>query len=427
MFFSQIWSLCLLAAYLAVPQLTAKFRLASVRAAWVTVLAVSLAARLLPAFVLSTGATYDIESYSIVGSLVLSGKDVYTSREAEKRSPYLPLQMYWSAFSRQLADASQLSFVNTVKIAPILADIAIALVLFASLLRSFSLKTAFLGGLLYAVNPIPIFVSAYHGQFDALAVLPILLSLYSLGSYPWLSGIWLGIGILFKSWPILALPALLNGIKSWKNQLIFLALAGLIPLMAVLFYLQVFNADLTKVLAHALGYNRGIGVWGYTYLFRLLAYFLPAFTELYAWVAANGRLMTLVGLAAAWFLRARKETPSSGILTILVAFFAVTHAFAIQYLMWLIPFAILSGELKWLKRYTLAAFIYMFIAYNTLVLQLNITNLLPWPEADLFIIIPVGLPAWIVCVAWAYQRIFRPERNQAAFTSTIVQPGQPPA
>jgi hypothetical protein len=42
-----------------------------------------------------------------------------------------------------------------------------------------------------------------------------------------------------------------------------------------------------------------------------------------------------------------------------------------------------------------------------LILEMHITNILPWPEADLFIIRPVGLLPWIVCVVWAVDRILR--------------------
>lgn len=421
MFFSQIWSFCLLGVFLAMPRLAERIKISRASTAWLIVLAVALAARLLPAMALPTGSTYDVESYSIVGGLVLNGRDVYTSAEAESRYPYLPLQMYWSALSHKLVEVNQISYHKVVKIEPVLADVAIALVLFASLLRASSLKTAFAGGLLYAVNPIPVFVAAYHGQFDAMAILPVLLSLYSLGAHNWLSGIWLGVGILVKSWPVLALPSLLTGIKTWNQRFVFLTLAGLVPVLAILFYVVGFESDVTRVLSRAISYNRGIGVWGYTYLFRLIAYFVPASTDFYTWITTLGRFFTLAGLGFAWFWRARKETPQDGILTILVTFFAITHAFAIQYMMWLIPFAILSGDLKWLRRYTIAAFLYMFIAYFTLVLQVTVTNFLPWPQADLFIIIPAGLPAWIVCLAWAYQRIFRPASQPISTVSEAKQ------
>jgi hypothetical protein len=118
-----------------------------------------------------------------------------------------------------------------------------------------------------------------------------------------------------------------------------------------------------------------------------------------------GKYITLGILGLAWWYKARKESAHAGLLTILVTFFAGTHAFSIQYLIWLIPFAILDQEYKWLRYYTLAAFAYMFLVYNTLILEMHITDLLPLPQADWFIIMPAGLPAWIVCMGWAYKRL----------------------
>jgi hypothetical protein len=338
---------------------------------------------------------------------MLQGKDVYTSSEAEKRHPYLPFQMYWLASARTIADANQLSFAKTVKIEPILADVGIALVLFASLLRSASLKSAFLGGMLYALNPIPIFVCAYHGQFDPVPALFILCSFFWLSSYPWLSGIWLGFGILSKSWPVLALPSLLAGIVSWRKRIPFLILAGIIPIAGVLLYGSIFKTSLANILTRAVGYNWGIGIWGYTIFFKLLSYFQPSTTGLFSWFVTFARFITLAGLGLVWWFRARKESPQDGFLTVLVSFFAITHAFSIQYLMWIVPFAVLSLDLKWLRRYTIAAFIYMFLTYNTLILEMHITKILPWPQADMFIIQPTGLLPWLVCVVWALDRIIQ--------------------
>jgi hypothetical protein len=121
----------------------------------------------------------------------------------------------------------------------------------------------------------------------------------------------------------------------------------------------------------------------------------------------NARYLTLIALGTAWILRARHERPKAGVLTVLVVFFAVTHAFSVQYLMWMVPFAVLNEEHRWLTRYTLAAFAYMLLAYTTLILEMHITNLLPWPQADWFLIMPAGLPAWLVTVGWAKERLVR--------------------
>jgi hypothetical protein len=73
--------------------------------------------------------------------------------------------------------------------------------------------------------------------------------------------------------------------------------------------------------------------------------------------------------------------------------------------MWVVPFAILGPDGRWLTRYTLGAFAYMFLVYMTLIFTDNITRLLPWPQADWFIIIPASIPAWLVTVGWLRSRL----------------------
>jgi len=385
------------------------------------VAAVALAARLIPNLLLPVGAGYDIESYWIVGGLVLQGEEVYASPETLDRYPYLPLQMYWSGLARWVAESASLPFVKIVRLAPIAADVGIALLLFLSLRRTCTTAVALKGGLLYSLNTIPVLVSAYHGQFDAIPALCILLALYFLRASSLSAGAWLGLGILVKSWPALALPSLLAGAGRWKARLTLLGAAVAVPLAGIALYTVLFDADPTLVLMEAMNYNRGIAVWGYTYFFRLLSVLRTDLTAPLAWLVRYGRYLTLAALGLVWLVRARKEPPAAGILTLLVAFFAVTHAFAIQYLMWVVPFAILVQEYRWLRRYTLGALAYMFLAYYTLILANHVTQLLPWPQADWFIIIPAGLPAWLVAVAWAASRL----AGKAQEVPHPVRPGRP--
>jgi hypothetical protein len=406
---SSTWALLLLFLSLGLPRLIRGWepqgQARPARRAWVSLAALALIARLVPNFLLPVGAGYDIDSYQIVAGLVLEGRDVYASPEAENRHPYLPFQMYWSAAAQRFSQAVGLSFVKVFRLGPIFADVLIALLLYAVLLRSSTPRRAFYGGLSYALNPIPILVSAYHGQFDALPALFILLALYCQAKTAVGAGASLGLGILSKSWPVLAVPALLAGVRRWPRRLLLVGMAVIVPLIGLLVYLWVFHADLAGVLSQALGYNRGVGAWGYTYLLRLLAIVWPGTGWLFQGAMLHwGRFLTLACLGLFWWVRVRKETPQAGVLTTLVAFLAVTHAFSIQYLMWVIPFAILEQDDRWLARYTLSAFAYMFLVYNTLILESSITRLLPLPQADWFIIMPSGLPAWLVTVAWAWDR-----------------------
>jgi len=410
--FTALWGVILLLAFLSAPGVLRKSRLLTGKHASFVLIGIALITRLLPNLLLPMGAGYDIGSYRIVGQLVLNRADIYTSQEALKRHPYLPLQMYWMALALRTSEATGLPFVKLVRLAPILADVGITFLLFEGLKRLHGEETAQWGALAFAVNPISVFVSSCHGQFDSLPMLLILLSWYTLRfstSTPALrvagAAGWLGLGILDKSWPVLALPSLLREVKGWKRRILFLTCVGIVPAVGVGAYLFLFRASLWPVLVRAVGYNHGVGAWGYTSLLHLLSVLVPRLAAPFHWTGRNGRYVTLAALGLVWLLRARKQPSEEGILTILLAFLALTHAFSIQYLVWIVPFAVLSRQQKWLSRYVLAVLPYYILAYTTLVLDMRINRWMAWPQADWFLIRPSELPAWILSLVWLWRRI----------------------
>ena len=480
----MLWSLALLAGYLALRRPAAQaeksyagamhvlscvapatqndshhIRNISPAAGILIVCAAALLARAIPVLVDPAQSNYDIASYQIVGGLVLQDENVYTSPQAENRYPYLPLQMYWSAFTAWSASQLQAPFAALARLAPIAADVAIAALIFTVVQRSATQAsrtspTALWAGLAYAANPIPVFVSAYQGQFDSIPILCIMLSWWALErsngayssrgarlapaklaptipakSYPALSaGIWLGLGILTKSWPILALPSIFKQIPAWSKRWQFSIAVAIPALLAIGFYSGLVGANPLAILERALSYNRGVGIWGTTYFFRLLSLASDSPGVWLYWLSNLGRWSTLAILSGVWWFKARRQPTLHGILIVLAAFLAFTHAFAIQYLVWIIPFAIVDSALtlpnqqdRWLRHYTLAAFAYMFLAYNTLILRQTITNLLPWPQADWFLIIPAGLPAWLVCVGWTAS-LLRSPIHQTPAMPPVVSP-----
>ena len=132
---SALWSILLLISVISLPRLISHFRLHKFRYAWVVILCVAAISRLVPNAILQTGAGYNIESYQIVADTVLNRQDVYSNPNAGSRHPYLPLQMYWLALSRWVAERFSLPFVSVVRIAPILADILIADILYFMLIK----------------------------------------------------------------------------------------------------------------------------------------------------------------------------------------------------------------------------------------------------------------------------------------------------
>jgi len=241
---------------------------------WSIVL-LGLILRIVPAMLLNGQPNYDLDSYALVSQHVLAREDVYASNDTSDRHPYLPLQMYWVGFAQWIAKYSGIPFPFVVKLAFIAADLLIIVVIYQWLNRNKKFSPI-LGASLYAVNPIAIYISAYHGQFDSVPILFGLLALMTASSSPGLSGVWLGLGVWVKSWPVLIAPSIWITLRRWKARLIFSLFLIIIPILGVEIYKQLFNTDLQQLFTKVLGYNHGIGVWGYTYLLRLLTLVFPS-------------------------------------------------------------------------------------------------------------------------------------------------------
>ena len=399
----MLWALFALGVFLYVLARPQKF--GHIHSPLVVLIGIGLFFRLIPAFFLVPTSNYDIDSYRLVGQHVVAGEDVYTASDTDKRHPYLPFQMVWAGFSQLISERFHVAFESFVRLAPIFADVLISLLIYSVISRTTRQNTAFWAGLLFTVNPLSIYVSAYHGQFDAVPLMLMLLAMiFAHKNEGGPSGFWLGFAVLTKSWPILAFPQIWSVFRERKHKFFFAVLVGLIPLTAVLVYVWLFDAHFFTVIQRAVTYNSGIGVWGYTYLLRLLGLFWSDLQPVINGFFSVSRYFTLALLGITWLFAARKQNLFAGVLTLLVSFFAFTHAFAIQYLIWLLPFAIIDGQFRWLKWYTLAAFSYMFLAYHTLILRMTINQLMPWPQADLVFIIPAGLATWLVTLAWIWTR-----------------------
>jgi len=422
---SALWSIGLLLAWLWLQRRRPSPNVSTAQGAGLLV-AAALLARLVQAAILSQTSNFDLDSYHVVAGLVLSGQDVYMAPAATDRYPYLPLQMYWMAGAARVSQASGLPFGLVVKLAPIAADVGLVFLIQGLVrARGGTAAGAFQDGLSYALHPVAVFVSAYHGQFDALPLALTLAAIWRMPGAPGWTGAWLGLAILDKSWPVLFVPNFIVALRDLRHRLLLIVMLAAVPTIGVAAYVLLHGTPALALLGRALGYNHGVGVWGYTYILRVLALLAPSLTSLFSQVIANSRLITLLCLALVWLRLGRRQDLVAGGLTMMVAFLALTHAFAIQYLVWVVPFAVLEASGPWLTRFTLAAFAYMFLAYTTLILGMHIDRLVPWPLADLVLIIPAGLPAWLVCCGWLAARLrlpagaALPDHTQAAWASAL--------
>ena len=374
------------------------------------ILLIALVARLVPAVLLPRGAEYDIDSFRRVAETLLKGGTVYDSPLVAGRHPYLPFQLFLIWGSGFIARVSPLPFVFVVKLFPILADMVLAVLIFKTALNlGKTLASAFSLGLLYALNPIVILVSAYHGQFDGETVLLSVLAWYvwrfgkQNARYLGGSAFLLGLAILNKSWPALLLPILLVRLKSAPQRVVYALIALATPLLFTLLYLAVFGDAPLPLLRRTLTHVGVPGWWGASAVVSLIWRLTGIGQGVLSWLTQYGRWFVFGGAACVYWLT-RKQSARDAFLTLVLVLYALTSGFGLQWAMWVVPFAILAGDLRRLDWYTLAALLYMLPAYFGYHLE---PVLLRWLSFDQMsaVLIACAIPVWLVCVWWALRRL----------------------
>lgn len=369
------------------------------------ILAIALLVRLVPALLLPVGARYDIESFRLVGAALLNGEEVYTSA-ARNRHPYLPLQMIWIGSALWSARHTAVPFVVWLKLPAVLADVAITAVLFKTLQRRADTATAVTLVLLFALNPVSVLITAYHGQFDALPTLLLLLAWvgWELRRTSW-SAVALGLATLSKTWPALFWPIVVMRQQTWRQRVTYTTLALGIPAAAVVVYVLLFQADPLPMLRRTLAHTGVPGYWGVSAVLSILSRWSPLAAGVYDILLALRHVLLLVAaLVTLWWTR--RQPALDALLALLLAELAVSVGIGIQWLVWLVPFGLLARETRWSVRYALAALILLLV-------QLYGLHLHPWAyiwlardTATAWIRL-ASLPVWGVVVAWLFVRLRR--------------------
>ena len=371
---------------------------------WLAVLLLALVARLLPMLLLPVGAGYDIDSFRLVADALLNGEDVYTSA-AFGRHPYLPMQMYAIGAALWATRWLPFPFVVLIKAPAVLADLFItALIYRAGRRQTQSVARSAYWALLFALNPISILVSAYHGQFDAVSVLLLFAAwyLWQFGRRGGATSVALGFAILNKTWPIVLLPVLLIRLRGLRRKVLLTTGTLLIPLLLTLAYVLVFDADPEPMLSRALTHTGNPGFWGATALLAVAAKYQSAAQSLFDVIVAGRRWLILAaGLAALW--QTRRQSVADALTTTILSVFVVTAGIGLQWLLWVIPFALVADDLRWLKRYSYAGMLFQLV-------QLYGLHMYPWlntlfaPETADVILRLGSVPAWLVVLFWTLSR-----------------------
>jgi hypothetical protein len=300
----------------------------------------------------SYGVAPDIDALQLVANELRSDPgELYPTGRWPYPGAFLPL----AVLADVVADALGIPFHGVIQIPAILADAAIAWVVAGALLPRFGERTAVAGAALVAASPIFILISGYHGQIDAVAVLPalagVLLWVRGVPNRALWAGLLIGLGAAVKQPPLFLVLALLPGAAGWREGGRLVGAAAAVPLVSILPFLVLDPGGTVEGVTA----NRGVPGFG-----GLSAFLQPDLTRFWATLGAgvepNGavELVTdaqnwIVGaavLATGLMLWRRRVEPLHGAVLIWLVVYATNPNFAFQYLIWGLPFFIAAGHLR---------------------------------------------------------------------------------
>ncbi len=269
---------------------------------------------------------------------------------------YPPLFLAWLAGASWLSEVTGLSFHGLAKLAPVLADLGLALAVYVYLgWRGAVDRWRLAGAALVMLGPSFIATAAYHGQIDSVAILPAVIGLMLWEHRPSSkraieAGLLIGVGAAIKTVPLLMLLPLAVSARSWRERAVLVASALLIPaLVLVPFWAS--GIDLHRVIGYtglpgwgglslvldpALGWHLitpggaiGVHVTGFS----------AGLQEASRWITAA----TLVAYTA--FIVRFRPALIDAVVLLWLAIFAFSPNFFSNYLVWALPFLIMAGYL----------------------------------------------------------------------------------
>jgi hypothetical protein len=322
----------------------------------------------LAAILLSDRVVADVLRYRRVAAHVLDAS--WNPYLAARLYPYPPLWVWVEAACEWLARHSGLSFAVLVKLPILAAEVGIvALLARWGAARGGAARWA---PWIYAVHPVAVLVTGFHGQFDSLALLMVLLAVRASehGRHD-AAALALAAGIAWKSFPILAVPVLLLRVTGAAARVRFLALAVLPVAVLLLPYLA---HDAPAVARELFGYG-GVADFGWIGVWRGARWMMDGTLgrgEARHWgsLVPAAKILFLAAYAAVLARRRASGDLVVTVLAVFVAFQAFYGALSAQYLLWVVPLAVLRPD-RWLALHGAAGTVglvgfYLFLAPGVL-------------------------------------------------------------
>lgn len=346
----------------------------------------------------------DIYLMYTMGATFLEGRNPYLSLDFNS---YPPLAIYLEAASMVISSNLHTSFVTIFKLWPNLADFILAFIIYKFLVKSKAKPVnAALWSSFFLLNPVSIIISSSHGQIDSITNLFVVISVFILTFYKkrlyvYLSAIFLGIALAIKPNPAMLIPLFIFYKDiNLKQRIIYLILI-LSPLILTIFPFIGDNPKL--VLFKMLSYS-GVNDISFAAILRSIWYQINAETTLplSSELLNASKFVFGAGAILVILLFAGSRNLAKACLAIYLLFLSTYFGIGSQYLVWVIPLAILAGERMiflycFLGSFALLGF-YLFFGPDILFGKLLLMQ--PYQTKYIYLYFLGNLAFWIFTLVW---------------------------
>lgn len=318
--------------------------------------------RILIIYLSQSITNFDLQSYLMIGKATLTGTNIYPHL-AVIRYPYFPFFLYFQALAIYLE-----KFINPIIFLKILVnifDLGNGYLIFFLTNKNLK-KTAF-----YLFNPASVLIFTFHGQFDALSIFFILLSIYFFKKEKeLLATVSFALAIVIKVWPIFFLFIFLKSLKNKYFSSMIIVIIGVF----VLIYSLLFHSPYFDIIKSVITYRSLFDFWGLGLLIKLIFFRNYSQTPLYVQKISLYSFLLFFFIYSA-HLSYQKINIFEKINRLLLFFYIFTFGFSVQYLSWIIPFLVILDAKKFLIK-TLGITLYLIVNYGGWIEPLLISPIL---------------------------------------------------
>lgn len=363
---------------------------------------ISLVIRIL--FISQSKHTADIYLMYTMGAAFLAGHNPYTDLDFNS---YPPLAIFLEAASMIISSLLHTSFVFVLKFWPNLADFISAFIIYKFLIKTKTkpVNAAFWSAF-FLLNPISIIISSAHGQIDSIPSLFVLLSIFTLTIYPkklliYLSALFLGLAIAIKPNPAMLIPLFLFYKKISINIRIIYLILVLAPLIFSL--IPFFEKDPQLVLIRILTYS-GVNDISFAAILRGIWYQnnavvnLPLSNEL---LNTSKFIFATAGVSLTLLFAGWKHLIKA-CLAIYLLFLSSYFGIGSQYLVWVIPLAILAKDkmVFFYSFFGLFALLGFYLFFGPDILLGKLSSIPPFQTKYIYLYFLGNLVFWIFNLVW---------------------------